>query len=250
MAKKILVFQHVAYEILGTLDPLLRQAGFRIKYVNFSRDPQQSVNLSGYDGLVILGGPMNVDQTLEFPHIKTELNAIEQALKKKLPMLGICLGSQLIAKALGARVSKNPQKEIGWYSIQKTEDGVNNPVLKHINDGEQIFQWHGDTFEIPKSAKHLATSHTCPNQAYVYADNVYGFQFHLEVDQAMIERWLNIPSHIEEIKQTKGQIDPEQIKKATPQLIRQSIALSDKVFGAVIEQCFGTAKCNVSLPSR
>jgi GMP synthase-like glutamine amidotransferase len=120
--KRLLVLQHVAHEILGTLDPLLRRAGFRIRYVNFSRYPDAQPSVDGYDGLIILGGPMSVNDAERLPHLVTEMHLIEQAMKRDLPVLGICLGAQLIAKTLGAAVYPNCEKEIGWYDIAPTEE--------------------------------------------------------------------------------------------------------------------------------
>src|SRR5262245_35056912 len=120
---KLLVLQHVAHEILGTLNPLLKSHGFRIRYVNFGRHPDAEPSLEGYQGLVILGGPMSVHDTKIHPHLKTELTLIDQALKRGVPMLGICLGAQLVARALGADVKPNRYKEIGWYDVSPTSAG-------------------------------------------------------------------------------------------------------------------------------
>ena len=120
--KKLLVFQHVPHEILGTLNPLLKSAGFRIRYVNFGRHPDAQPTLDGYHGLVVLGGPMSVNDSDRLPHLTTEMKLIEEAMKRNLPVLGICLGAQLIAKTLGARVYSNKEKEIGWYDVTTTSD--------------------------------------------------------------------------------------------------------------------------------
>ena len=103
---KILVFQHVPYEILGTFDPMIRDRGFRVRYINFGRDPDSVPNVTKYDGLIVLGGPMNVGQADDYPHLKTELEALRIALDNEIPIMGICLGAQLLAKTLGARVSR------------------------------------------------------------------------------------------------------------------------------------------------
>src|SRR5207302_270606 len=156
--KKLLVFQHVPHEILGTLNPLLKSAGFRIRYVNFGRHPDAQPTLDGYHGLVVLGGPMSVNDSDRLPHLTTEMKLIEEAMKRNLPVLGICLGAQLIAKTLGARVYPNQEKEIGWYDVTTTEEAESDLVFSQFQGIEKIFQWHGETFDIPHSASHLASS--------------------------------------------------------------------------------------------
>ncbi|MEM7009278.1 MAG: gamma-glutamyl-gamma-aminobutyrate hydrolase family protein [Thermodesulfobacteriota bacterium] len=246
---RLLVFQHVAHEILGTLDPLLRDAGFRIKYVNFERHPDAEPSLTGYDGLIVLGGPMNVDEVDDYPNLATEVKLIQQAVDKEMPVLGVCLGSQLLAKALGAKVNKNPEKEIGWYDVTPTTDGRDDALISNFSGTEKIFQWHGDTFDLPSGAELLASSPLCKNQAFRYGDNVYGFQFHLEVDKPMIERWLRVPENKKEIEELGGKIDPEEIKTQTPDHISRLNDLSNSVFGNFLE-LFGYNKKRKTLPSR
>jgi len=246
---RLLVFQHVAHEILGTLDPLLRDSGFRIKYVNFERHPDMVPSLNGYDGLIVLGGPMNVDEVDKYPYLDTEVRLIRKALEADMPMLGICLGSQLTAKALGAKVGKNPEKEIGWYDVSPTKEGQKDPLISHFSKKENLFQWHGDTFDLPPGAVLLASSKLCKNQAFRHGDKVYGFQFHLEVDEPMIERWLRIPANKKEIAETGGKIDPDRIRKETYGSIGNLKSLSDKTFSGFIN-LFGFTKKRQSLPSR
>ncbi len=246
---KLLVFQHVPHEILGTLDPLLKEAGFRIKYINFGRENYKVLDLGGYDGLVVLGGPMNVDEVDLYPYLIPELKAVEEAMDGKMPMLGICLGSQLIAKALGARVRKNRVKEIGWYNIMPTKEAADDRLLSKLSGAEKIFQWHGDTFDIPDGAVHLARSADCENQAFKYGDNVYGLQFHLEVDKPMIKRWLADPVNVEELNGLKGVIDPEGIRRETDIYIDGLKELGASVFSEFIKLLSPKDK-NYILPSR
>lgn len=246
---KLLVFQHVPHEILGTLNPLLKDAGFRIRYVNFGRHPDSRPNLDGYHGLVILGGPMSAFDTKQYPHLKVEMEAIESALKRGIPVLGICLGSQLLAMTLGAEVRPCRSKEIGWYDVAPTEAGQDDPLFSHFRGVERIFQWHGDTFAIPRGGIHLATSAACSHQAFRYGHNVYGLQFHLEVDEPMIDRWLRVPGNREEIRLLHGEIDADDIRYETHQRIHRSKTLSDSVFGEFIK-LFALKPKRVMLRSR
>ncbi|MFT5444133.1 MAG: GMP synthase (glutamine-hydrolyzing) [Myxococcota bacterium] len=238
---KLLVFQHVAHELLGTLDPLLRSHGFRNRYVNFGREPHATPSLDGYHGVVVLGGPMNVDQTADHPHLATEVRVLAEAVEREMPVLGICLGAQLLAKALGADVRSNGTKEIGWYDVSPTEAGTSDPLFRHFEASEQIFQWHGDTFDIPPGAVALASSPDCVNQAFRYGDAAYGLQFHLEVDGPMIERWLNVPAHLAEMATEGERISPERIRADTPDHVQRLHELSDLIFSQFIE-LFGSLR--------
>ena len=231
---KLLILQHVAHEILGTLDPLLRSFGVRMRYVNYEREPGATPTLRGYNGLVVLGGPMNVDQVDRHPHLPREVSLIREAIEEDLPVLGICLGSQLIARALGANVLPSPEKEIGWYDIAPTQAGSLDPVLGGLRQAEKVFQWHGDTFELPEGAVLLATAPGCTNQAFRYGSRVYGLQFHMEVDAPTIERWLTVPANQQEIEATNGAICAERIRRETPAHIERLAKLSDASFSAFV----------------
>jgi len=246
--RRLLVFQHVPYEILGTLDPLLRDAGFRIRYANFGRQPNARPDVAKYHGLVVLGGPMNCDQVSRYPHLATEVELIGQALDEGKPILGICLGSQLIARALGARVYSNEVKEIGWYELNPAPAAAGDPLFRHLPPSQKIFQWHGDTFDIPTGAVHLASSPDCVNQAFRYGDNVYGLQFHLEVDEPLINRWLTTPVNVRELEGGgTGRIAA--IRADTERLVGPAVSLGDRVFGEFI-RLFHTRRRRVALPSR
>ena len=247
--RRLLVCQHVAHEILGTLDPLLRNSGFRIRYVNFGREPDAKPDIDKYDGLIILGGPMNCDETSRYRHLETEVEIIRAAIQQEKPVLGICLGAQLLARALGARVGKNPVKEIGWYELNPTREGQSDPLFRHFADAQQIFQWHGDTFEIPHGAIHLASSPDCGNQAFRFGDRAYGLQFHLEVDEPMINRWLHTPINARELEQRGGADHIAEIKRDTDQNIDRSLELSNKVFGEFLS-LFRSHQRRITLPSR
>jgi len=246
--RRMLVFQHVPHEILGTLDPLLRAAGFRIRYVNFSRQSEARPDVGRYHGLVVLGGPMNCDEHARHPHLGVEMEAIRTAIDRGLPVLGICLGAQLIARALGAKVTRNGEKEIGWYDVTPTPAGAKDPLFSRFAGTEKIFQWHGDTFAIPQGAVHLASSPGCAAQAFRYGENVYALQFHLEVDQPLIARWLHTPVMAREIECLGQRFDAGHIEADTHRYIGRSLALGDAVFREYI-RAFHTRRRRTPLSS-
>ena len=229
---KVLVLRHVPHEHLGTLSHTLKANDLNHKYINLYEDENPNIQLDDFSGLIILGGPMNVYETEKYPFLEMEDTLIKEAAERDMPILGICLGAQLIAKALAARVIRNKEKEIGWYPLRITDDAGNDDLFKHFNTEETVFQWHGDTFEIPDGAVHLAKSPLCLNQAFRYETKIYGLQFHLEVTPEMILEWLNVTENKEEVMSLKGKADPETIKDQIFQHINNLDALAEKAFGA------------------
>ncbi len=246
---KILVFQHVPYEPLGTLDPLLKEAGFRIRYVNFGRDPHQRPSLDKYVALIVLGGPMNAHQIDTYPNLATEVNVIREAVDSGMSVLGICLGAQLLAKALGGRVARNDAREIGWYDVELTEAGRTDPVISGFAATQSVFQWHEDGISLPDGAAHLATSPTSPVQAFRYGEHAYGFQFHLEVDASLVERWLTVPDNQPMLAEETGRVDPQLIREQTSRRIGALQDLSRATFSRWIDR-FDIAPRRRPLPSR
>jgi GMP synthase (glutamine-hydrolysing) len=246
---KVLVFQHVPYEPLGTLDPLLKESGFRIRYVNFGREPGQRPALDRYEALIILGGPMNSDQIDTYPNLITEVDILREAVDRDMSVLGICLGAQLLAKALGGTVSRNAVREIGWYDVQLTEVGLHDPVLSTFAPTQEVFQWHEDGIALPPGIDVLARSDACPVQAFRHAEHVYGFQFHLEVNAPLIERWLAVPAHQASLEEERGRIDPAEIRRRTETSIDQLERLSRETFQRWIDR-FEIGPRKQRLPSR
>ena len=246
---KILVFQHVPYEPLGTLDPLLKEAGFRIRYVNFGREPASRPSLDGYEALIILGGPMNSHQIDSYPNLITEVEIIREAVERDISVLGICLGAQLLAKALGGSVGRNETREIGWYDVDLTADGAADPVLSGFESRQQVFQWHEDGIKLPPGVVHLAASAASSVQAFRHGEHVYGFQFHLEVNELLIERWLTVPANQKTLMDEVGRIDPNLIREQTTEWVSELEKLSKDTFSRWIDR-FEIGPRRRRLPSR
>jgi GMP synthase (glutamine-hydrolysing) len=246
---RLLVFQHVAVEPLGTLDELIRARGHRIRFHNFEREPDAQPEIDRYRGLIVLGGPMNVEDQHRRSHLKTELRAIERALEQGKPVLGICLGAQLLAHVLGAPVSRHTQAEIGWYDLQVTAAGRSDPVLGAVGERLPVFQWHAYTYQLPRDATQLASSEICEQQAFRFGTNAYGFQFHLEADAAVIERWLQLPSFRAELEAAGLPTDEQAIRSRTAELAAATRATADQVFNNFLD-LIGRPNRRRPLPSR
>jgi GMP synthase-like glutamine amidotransferase len=174
---KVHVFQHAPFEDLGSIAAWLRDRGAEVRYTRFFAD-ERPPNLDQIDLLIAMGGPMSVNDERELPWLTIEKQAVRDAIARNIPVLGVCLGAQLIASALGARVYPNSVKEIGWFPIH----GV--PAAKAafaFPPHCPVFHWHGETFDLPAGAIHLARSAACRHQAFQIGRNVLALQFHLEM---------------------------------------------------------------------
>ena len=183
---KILSVQNIGCEPLGLLEQMFVSDGYDIEKANTQKDHIPTSPL-GYDAIVILGGPMAVYDNLAY--LQKEQELIRNAIKNETPLLGICLGSQLIAQATGGRVYKGEKKEIGWYNVYLTPASSNDIFRGFTNKAIRIFQWHGDTYDLPANAKILAYSDLYP-QAFRIGSAV-GIQFHFEVNDDLIQTWIN-----------------------------------------------------------
>jgi GMP synthase (glutamine-hydrolysing) len=183
-AVEALVVRHVAFEDLGLLEPLLLERGYDIRYAEAGIDalPERAADL-----LVVLGGPIGVGDVAAYPFLADETALIRRTVDAGAPVLGICLGAQLTAAALGAEVTRG-EVEIGFGPLSLAPEGEASP-LGRVGDAP-VLHWHGDTFAIPEGAVRLASTAACANQAFAIGDRVLGLQFHLEADPARLEQWL------------------------------------------------------------
>jgi len=203
---RVIAFRHVPFEHLGLIAPALEAKGIEFEYADLYEDPALSIPLDGIDGLILMGGPMSANDDLGY--IRRELGLIRQAAEEGKPVLGVCLGAQLIAKALGGRVYRNPVKEIGWFPVGWTEAARQDPLLAGLTQPETVFHWHGETFDLPAGAVWLAASEACRNQAFRFGDNAYGFQFHLEVTPEMIADWVRQDANEGDVRELAAPLDP------------------------------------------
>ncbi|CAI3931768.1 GMP synthase [Commensalibacter communis] len=186
--KKLLVIRHLLFEDLGIFEDELIDIDFQIQYVEAPIADFNQLNIAEYDLLIILGGPIGAFDEELYPFIVQELSFIQNYLETEKPILGICLGAQLIARLLGAKVYPMQYKEIGFSTLTINKEVINNPLISLENI--PILHWHGDQFDIPANCQPLASSTLCPNQAFSYKDHVLALQFHMEVNTKKIEQWL------------------------------------------------------------
>jgi GMP synthase (glutamine-hydrolysing) len=223
---RVLVLQHMGCEGLGSLEGFFDKQGIDHVHVALHAGEKIPSDWDRYNGIVILGGPMNVYQEKEYPFLAEEDAIIKKALTNLKPMLGICLGAQLIAKAAGAKVVTGHRKEIGWYDVNLTYGGRDDLLFNGLPKSFKVFQWHGDTFNIPSKGTKLASSEIFPNQAF-RVGNAYGLQFHIEVTESIILDWMK--EYGNEIKDM-DYIDSGRIVKDTKKQSRELIKLADKVY--------------------
>jgi GMP synthase (glutamine-hydrolysing) len=202
---RALVFRHGPWEDLGHLSEILPAHGFGYDYVDLYQSPTAAPPVSQADALIFLGGSMSANDDLLY--IDRELQYIRSAVRQRQPVLGLCLGAQLIAKALGASVHPNVRKEIGWAPVSFTEAAQRDAIFHGLNT-EILFHWHGETFDVPQGAELLAFSSACRHQAFRWGEKVYGLQFHLEATPAVIAQWCRDDQACGDAREAIAPIDP------------------------------------------
>ncbi len=183
-----LAIRHVCFEHLGTFGPALARRGYEVRMLDAGVDDLRGQPAA--DLLIVLGGPIGAYEETLYPFVRDEIALIERQLAAGKPVLGICLGAQLMARALGARVYPGQAKEIGWAPLTPTADGERSALAPLGAIGWQVLHWHGDTFDLPDGATRLASTAVTANQAFSLGANVLGLQFHIEANAEEIERWL------------------------------------------------------------
>ena len=183
---KVWVIQHTECENLGTIADALEPKGVSPQYVRTFQGESVPDSMDDVQGLIVMGGPMSVYEQPLYPFLRDEMRLMEQALGEGKPVLGVCLGSQLLASVLGGAVAKGRRKEIGWHQVSLLESAAGDPLWAGVETPFMAYHWHGDVFETPEGATSLARSDLTESQAFRYGSNAYGVLFHMEVTEAMV----------------------------------------------------------------
>lgn len=240
-----IAIRHVAFEDLGLLAPILDDLGWDVAYCDAATDDLTDRSIEKADLLIALGGPIGVYETDSYPFLTQEIRLIERRLKQNRATLGICLGSQLMARALGARVFPGHVKEIGWGGVQLTNAGRQSCLNPLAEDGAKVLHWHGDTFDLPDRAVLLASNTLYPNQAFSFGSHALALQFHAEVDQRHLEEWF--VGHAVELSTTD--ISAQDLRQSTALAAKGARARAAHIFGDWLRARSPTAvtELNVSI---
>lgn len=240
---RIHYLQHVAFEDAGNIADWAEARGHTLTRTRLDlheRLPSQN----SFDWLVVMGGPMNIYEHDDYPWLVKEKEFIRRVIDRGAPLLGVCLGAQLAACVLGGKVTRNRQKEIGWFQVALTRDGRQSPLLQDFPSRFLAFHWHGDTFSIPPEAKHLASSEACTHQAFQYGDRVVGLQFHLDYTADGIQRMVQhcgkeLIDRPSIQKPEEFLASPERIVRSSELLFRLLDSMQRQVTGESVAQVCG-----------
>jgi GMP synthase (glutamine-hydrolysing) len=237
---RVLVLQHIACEPPGVYEDVLRERGAAIRRVELD-EGEPLPDWRDADAIVAMGGPMSVNDEPTLGWLAGEKRAIGEAVRAGTPFWGACLGAQLLASSLGARVYPGPQPEIGLLPVGLTDAGRADPVMGGLPPELPTFQWHGDTFDVPDGGVLLAGSHAYPHQAFRY-DRAYGVQFHLEVSAALAREWGAVPEYAQALERTLG---PGSLSTLVDRLEERSAEILDlgrRMFGAWVDVMIGVRR--------
>jgi GMP synthase (glutamine-hydrolysing) len=233
LKRNVLVVQHTPEETPGIVAQVLQESGYELHTINTVAEKHAPSDHGDAAALIVMGGPMGVYETGRYPFLLDELRLLENALKANIPILGVCLGSELLAKALGAKVYQGKQKEIGWFPVTLTEDARHDALWREIESPVLSFHWHGDVFELPKGAVSLARSEHTECQAFRYESNAYGFLFHAEVTPMIAQGMIR--AFAEELRQESipDEVILHQTKQHLPKLMQTARSVFSRWVGLI-----------------
>lgn len=224
--------RHVPFEDLDGFAGILDERGYRVSYREAPVDDLTTPEIAAADLLIVLGGPIGVYETEAYPFLRREIALLECRLAQNRPTLGICLGAQLMAKALGARVFAGPAKEIGWGRLQLTGAGLSSCLEPLADDGAVVLHWHGDTFDLPAGVTRLAGNASYENQAFAFGARALALQFHAEADPRQLEEWY--VGHAVEL--SSAGISIPELRAATADVAGRLQSQAERIFGRWLRQ--------------
>ncbi len=212
--KRVLALQNTLDDPMGYLGEILQEYGIAYDTINVEKEPIPDP--TGYDALVILGGPQHANADHQYPYLTREKELLHHIVERDMPYLGICLGGQLLASALHAPVMRHLMTEIGFYEIELTEEGKRDPLFQSFAGSQLVWHWHEDIFDLPRGAVRLATSANTFNQVFRFGRCAYALQYHIELTPGMLDTWLRYPDYKKEILSIVGIDGLEQIEQTRP----------------------------------
>jgi GMP synthase (glutamine-hydrolysing) len=224
---KILVMQHHPGETLGRISEALESAALVWQYVRGYAQQPVPANLKGAEGLIVMGGPQGVYEQDKYPYLRDEIALIRSAIAERKPVLGICLGSQLIAAALDARVAPGPAREMGWYPVRLAPAARDDRLFRGVPEVFTACHWHGDIFDLPEGATALASSEATACQSFRYGDNVHALLFHVEITEPMLRDWVRGSA----AELARDRIDGEAILADAPRCFAAIEPIAETIFG-------------------
>lgn len=209
--KRVLALQQIWDDPPGILGTIMEAHHIACDVVKVDEAPIPDLN--GYDALIALGGPQNADEDDTYPYLAQEKRLLRHLIAQDIPYLGMCLGGQLLARALDAPVHRRRCTEIGFFEVQLTEEGKRDPLFAGLPGYQQVLHWHEDTFDIPVGAVRLATGDGAQNQAFRFGRRAYGLQYHIEVTPSMLNTWVQYPEYRQELIRKLGPDAPDRIEQ-------------------------------------
>ena len=234
--REVFVLRHAPFVPMGSIEDRLVGGGVPFRQFDLFQAVPERLPLDQAAGLIVLGGPMSAFQTDEYPYLLAVLDWIRQAVRSELPLLGVCLGAQLMAMALGGRVYPNGRKEIGWCDLVLSPAAETDLLLKGSAPTETVLQWHGDTFELPPGATHLAASSLCANQVFRAGRRAWAVQFHLEMTPPLLESWFHEPVFAADLARL-GDVEAESIRTTAPRQFPVMERFSRRILERFVALC-------------
>jgi len=209
--KRVLALQHIWDDPPGYLGEIMEEHGIPYDIVNVEENPIPDI--AHYAAIIALGGPQHANAHDKYPYLLQEKQVLREVVEQDIPFLGICLGGQVLAGAVGAAVTRHSMTELGFYAVQLTDEGQHDPLYQGLPGYQMVFQWHEDTFAIPPQAVRLATSENTLNQAFRIGHRIYAVQYHMELTPAMLQTWIHLPEYEQEVIKILGPNALEQVER-------------------------------------